>query len=186
MRIIAGRWGGRALVAPKGRATRPTSDRVREALFSILGDVAGFHVLDLFAGTGAFALEALSRGAASAVAVERARAALAVLRANARALGAEDVLDIVCTDALRFVARGRTFDLVFADPPWPDSTVVEPVLAEHAPRWVAPDGWLIVERAARMTEPSSIPGFAPPQLRRYGEAALALHRRRGSAQLERV
>src|SRR5258707_14629336 len=101
MRVIAGQWGGRRLAAPPGRATRPTSDRVREALFSILGPLDGERVLDLFAGSGALGLEALSRGAASATLVERAPAALRALRENVAALGAD--AEVVATDARSFL-----------------------------------------------------------------------------------
>src|SRR3954469_1377568 len=87
MRVIAGAWKGRTLKAPPGQATRPTSDRVREALFSILGDIQGFRVLDLYAGSGALGIEALSRGAAEAIFVESARRAADAVRANLRAVG---------------------------------------------------------------------------------------------------
>ncbi len=89
MRVIAGRYGGRELVAPRGRATRPTSDRVREALFSILADVGGARVLDLFAGSGALAIEALSRGAAQATLVDSGAGAVAAIKGNLEALGIE-------------------------------------------------------------------------------------------------
>src|SRR5215208_7039866 len=120
MRVIAGTYGGRRLQAPSGTDTRPTADRVREALFSILGArVDGARVLDLFAGSGALGLEALSRGAAGVTFVERAPAALRVLRANLAALGAD--AEIVPSDALRWLgaasAASRQYDLVFLDPP---------------------------------------------------------------------
>jgi 16S rRNA (guanine966-N2)-methyltransferase len=123
MRVVAGAYGGRRLRAPRGQTTRPTSDRVREALFSTLGDaVAGAHVLDLFAGSGALGIEALSRGAADAVFVERDAAVAAVLRANLRVLGIDATVHV--GDASRFV-RDRlpdptmpVFDLVLCDPPY--------------------------------------------------------------------
>src|SRR3954447_25917649 len=105
MRIVAGRWGGRTLHAPRGRNTRPTSDRVREALFSILGPLEGERVLDLFAGSGALGLEALSRGAASATLVERERAALRVLRENVAELAAD--AEVVSADARAFLRGAR-------------------------------------------------------------------------------
>lgn len=176
MRIIAGRWGGRVLEAPRGRETRPTPDRVREALFSILGDLEGSAVLDLFAGTGAVALEALSRGAARAVCVERARAPLACLRSNAQALCAP--LDVRPEDALRFLARTpEPFDLVFADPPWAQ---VERVLSEAGPLvagWVRSGGRFVLERSARDAPPPRLPGFEFPSARRYGDAALLFYER---------
>src|SRR3954464_12918408 len=101
MRIIAGRLGGRTLVAPHGRGTRPTSDRVREALFSILGDLSGAEVLDLYAGTGALGLEAISRGAARATFVERARPALVALRANIDKLGVSSQCEVLTTTVER-------------------------------------------------------------------------------------
>lgn len=121
MRIVAGQYGGRRLVAPKGDIARPTQDRVREAWFSILGqEVQEARVLDLFAGSGALGLEALSRGAASVEFVEMARPSLLALEANIEALGVRDVAKIRKGDALKFaeaVVPG-TYDLVFADPPY--------------------------------------------------------------------
>src|SRR5437763_2820706 len=123
MRVIAGTYGGRRLVAPRGAATRPTADRVREALFSALGDVSELTVLDLFAGSGALGIEALSRGAATATFVERGRPALAALRANLEALRVE--AEVVPGDAAAFVRNaardGRAYDLVFVDPPYRDT-----------------------------------------------------------------
>src|SRR5215213_10048548 len=114
MRIVAGRHKGRRLRAPAGAGTRPTADRVREALFSILGSIDGLRVLDLYAGSGALGLEALSRGAASATFVESARPALAAIRANLDAVGEE--ADVVASDAIKWLraAGGReaVYDLV--------------------------------------------------------------------------
>jgi 16S rRNA (guanine966-N2)-methyltransferase len=144
VRIVAGRFGGRSLVAPRGHATRPTSDRVREALFSILGAplLEGARVLDLFAGSGALAIEALSRGAAEAVLVDSSAAAVAAIRRNLATVGAE--AEVRREDALTYL-RGasrdaRQYDLVFLDPPYRHanalgrelSTVLGPVLASHA------------------------------------------------------
>lgn len=121
MRVIAGKYGGRELVAPKGRSTRPTSDRVREALFSILGEgVVGARVLDLFAGSGALAIEALSRGAQEATLVDSARGAVEAVRRNLGALGIE--AEVVHSPAMRFLQGARNvarqYDLVFVDPPY--------------------------------------------------------------------
>ncbi len=127
MRVIAGRFGGRRLAAPRGAATRPTADRVREALFSMLGSLDGASVLDLFAGTGALGIEALSRGAAQAVFVERDRLALSALRANLAALGlgaegGEPQVQVRARDAVAAlggaIEQGETYDLVFLDPPY--------------------------------------------------------------------
>lgn len=121
MRIVAGSWGGRRLQAPPGRQTRPTTDRVREAWMSaVQGEIDGARVLDLFAGSGALGLEALSRGAARATFVENAPAALRALRANLASLGAEARATVVRSDALRYAAglEAGAFDLAFADPPY--------------------------------------------------------------------
>jgi 16S rRNA (guanine966-N2)-methyltransferase len=142
MRVIAGEFGGRKLVAPEGRATRPTSDRVREALFSILGDVSGARVLDLFAGSGALAVEALSRGAAAATLVDSAQTAIDVIRRNLETLGIG--AEVVRRPALRFLQAAsdgaRQYDLVFVDPPYRQASTfgreltaaLRPVLAGHA------------------------------------------------------
>jgi 16S rRNA (guanine966-N2)-methyltransferase len=142
MRVIAGSQRGRALAAPKGRATRPTSDRVREAVFSILGDVDGAVVLDLYAGSGALAIEALSRGAAAATLVDSAPAAVAAIRRNLAALGlAAHVRRQDVRAFLRTAPDGAPqYDLVFLDPPYRHpselgaqlSTALEPVLAVGA------------------------------------------------------
>ena len=105
MRVIGGQWRGRTLVAPRGRDTRPTADRVREALFSILGDVAGERVLDLFAGSGALAIEALSRGASEATLVDSSPAAVAVIRRNLAALGVD--AEVVRQRASVYLERAR-------------------------------------------------------------------------------
>jgi 16S rRNA (guanine966-N2)-methyltransferase len=120
VRVVAGSHRGRSLVTPKGRDTRPTSDKVREALFSILGDVAGLRVLDLFAGSGALAIEALSRGAAEATLVDRSAPAIAAIRSNLMALQLQ--AEVRRLPALAFLraarARRRQYDLVFLDPPY--------------------------------------------------------------------
>ena len=118
MRVVAGELGGRRLHAPAGGATRPTADKVREALFSIVGDIEGARVLDLFAGSGALGIEALSRGAADATFVERAGPAVAAIRRNLLELGLEG--DVRRGDVARFLKRAAgepPFDLVFCDPP---------------------------------------------------------------------
>ena len=142
MRVIAGIYGGRELVAPRGRTTRPTSDRVREALFSILGDVSEARVLDLFAGSGALAIEALSRGAAEATLVDSSAAAVAAIRRNLDRLGIE--ASVRRAKALAFLERARgsgaDYDLVFLDPPYRHasslsaelSAALGPVLAAEA------------------------------------------------------
>src|SRR6059058_633888 len=121
MRIVAGTWGGRTIQAPPGRATRPTTDRVREAWMSTVApELPGARVLDLFAGSGALGLEALSRGAAHCTFIEQDAKALAALRANIDALKAADRTDVFRTDALKFAAAlaPAAFDVAFADPPY--------------------------------------------------------------------
>jgi 16S rRNA (guanine966-N2)-methyltransferase len=120
VRVIAGTYRGRPLVAPRGNATRPTADRVREALFSTLGDMSGLEVLDLFAGSGALAIEALSRGAASATLVDSAASAITAIRRNLETLGmTADVRAASATAFLRTArSHGRQYDLVFLDPPY--------------------------------------------------------------------
>ena len=172
MRIIAGRYGRRLLESPQGLEVRPTADRVREALFSALGSrgaVEGARVLDLFAGTGALALEALSRGAASAVLVEQHPKALAALTANVRTLGADAT--VVRGDALAWLARrpSEPFDLIFADPPY--ALLELPALPERVRPHLAPDGLFVLEHDARHRF-----GDAPGLLltRTYGRTVVSL------------
>jgi 16S rRNA (guanine966-N2)-methyltransferase len=184
MRITGGRFRSRPLRAPRGRETRPTSDRVREALFGILaaaGAVGGARVLDLYAGTGALALEALSRGAARAVLVEASREALAALRANVAALGVQGEALVVAADvrgAVARLARRGPFDLVLADPPWAlvDAGEAGDVLAGLAGRGAfAPAATLVLEHAAR-SAPPAIPGLVRAGTRRYGDTALSFYK----------
>jgi 16S rRNA (guanine966-N2)-methyltransferase len=146
LRIIAGKWRGRSLEAPPGLATRPTGDRVRETLFSMLASRLGsfddLRVADLFAGSGALGLEALSRGAAHATFVEREASAAAFIRRNADTLGA--TAQVIPGSALA-LPRSDPFDLIFADPPYAPgagTAVVEAVLKAE---WLAPGGWISVE-----------------------------------------
>lgn len=177
MRVIAGTLGGRRLVAPRGLATRPTTDRVREALFSALGSVAGARVLDLYAGTGALGIEALSRGAASAVFVESARPALAALRENLRSLDLASVTRVVGEPVGRAVARlaaeagaSPPFDLVFADPPYDDVDAALDALEGLLPV-LAPDARIVLEHATRRP-PRAPAALAPGRARTYGDTTL--------------
>lgn len=148
MRIIAGAWRGRAIAAPAGEATRPTADRVRETLFSMLvsrlGSFDELRVADLFAGSGALGLEALSRGAASATFVESDAKAAAVIRRNAEKLGAGDRVRVLGGSALA-LARADPFDLIFVDPPYAPDSGSAAVRAVLATGWLAPGGWMSVE-----------------------------------------
>jgi 16S rRNA (guanine966-N2)-methyltransferase len=151
MRVIAGTHRGRELVAPKGRATRPTSDRVREALFSILGDVTGLKVLDLFAGSGALAIEALSRGAAKVTLVDSARPAVAAIRRNLEVLGME--AEVVPQPAARFLQAalrdGREYDLVFLDPPYRHASTLGRELTSALTPILAADARVVAESDRR-------------------------------------
>jgi 16S rRNA (guanine966-N2)-methyltransferase len=177
MRVIAGSHGGRRLKAPSGRRTRPTSDRVREALFAMLGPLDGEHVLDLFAGTGALGIEALSRGAGRAVFVERDAAAAGVLSENLAALGiAPEQSELRRGDAQAAVRsareRAEAYDLIFIDPPYGQARLWGPRLSEALPAVLAPEGRIVLESDRR--EPLTI---AAPILteRRYGDTSITIH-----------
>jgi 16S rRNA (guanine966-N2)-methyltransferase len=150
VRIIAGQWRGRRLQSPPGVATRPTADRVRETLFSMLasrlGSFEDLRVADLFAGSGALGLEALSRGAAFATFVENDAKAAAAIRANTAELGALDRVQILGSSALS-LPKSEPFDLVFADPPYAAGSGTAAVRAVTAVGWLAPGGWMAVETA---------------------------------------
>ncbi|MGB1841640.1 MAG: 16S rRNA (guanine(966)-N(2))-methyltransferase RsmD [Longimicrobiales bacterium] len=167
MRIIAGQWKGHGLRPLKGRDVRPTTDRVREAWMSAMGgSVAGAHVVDLFAGSGALGLEALSRGAASVVFVERARGALSVIRQNVQLLGAENETTIVSDDVFRFLKRlDEPFDLALADPPYGRGDAVA-LVERFVDEPFANELWL--EHPVR----ESLPLPEGARTRRYGDTAL--------------
>ena len=145
MRIIAGKFRGRKLSCPKV-VTRPTLDRVREALFSILGDLSDLNVIDFYAGSGALGLEALSRGAASATFVEKDAAAIKVIRDNAAALGADRRIQTIGGSALA-LPRAEPFDIIFADPPYGPDAGTAAFRAITAAGWLAAGGWCSVETA---------------------------------------
>jgi 16S rRNA (guanine966-N2)-methyltransferase len=179
MRIIAGQWRGRALLAPPGESTRPTSDRAREGLFSMLasrlGSFEGLRVADLFAGTGALGLEALSRGAGHCTFVERDRSALAAIERNIAKLGAEGRSE-VRPGAVERAARPREpFDLILMDPPYGQG--LEQAALERIERdsWLAEGGWISIEKGP---EALAIPeGLEIEAERRFGKARLLLLRR---------
>ena len=177
MRVVAGRLGGRRLVAPPGLRTRPATDRVRESLFSALGDaVAGAAVLDLYAGAGTLGIEAASRGAASVVFVESDRGALDALRANLASLGVEASVVGRPVEAYLASATGP-FDLVFCDPPWDFSTAaVERVLSAVA-AILAEGGVVVVSRRASDPRPIA-PGLELAADRRLGDTRITRYRRR--------
>ena len=175
MRVIAGEWRGRPLKAPPGAATRPTSDRVREALFSILAArVPEARVLDLFAGSGALGLEALSRGAASATFVDDASAAISAIKANLKAFDA--TAEVRRTDALRFLATARhdgaQYDLIFLDPPYRLAERLAPALSEALPAVLAPGAVAVAESDRRAPLALDLPLHDE---RRYGDTLIRIH-----------
>ena len=162
MRVVGGRLRGRALAAPKSRSIRPTADRLRESLFNILvhsfGDpITGARVLDLFAGTGALGIEALSRGAAFALFVDESAEARALLRENVAALGLGGVSRIFRRDATRLGPAHplQPFSLAFIDPPYGHGLAEESLVSARAGGWLLPDALIVVEEAAKSQ-------FAPP------------------------
>ncbi len=175
MRVVAGLYGGRRLVAPAGGATRPTSDRVREALFSILGEgVRGAHVLDLYAGSGALGIEALSRGAASAVFVDHGAKAIAAVRANLEALGIDAVVRRMdAAAALRpSPAPADPYDLVFLDPPYRHAAELGRELSEALAPVLARGARVVTESDRR--EPLEL-AFPLSDERRYGDTIIRIH-----------
>jgi len=182
VRIIAGRFRGQGIAAPRGLATRPTADRVREALFSILGDVEGLDVLDLFAGSGALGLEALSRGARAATFVDAGRAAVAAIRANVATLGVGDETTVIAADVgagiRRLAGAGASFGLVFCDPPYARTETGSMLESLVARGLLAPGAWIVLEHAARADAPG--PGDTPSLearfTRTYGDTALTFYR----------
>jgi 16S rRNA (guanine966-N2)-methyltransferase len=186
MRITGGTFRSRVLLAPRGRTTRPTSDRVREALFGILasaGAVEGASVVDLYAGTGALGLEALSRGAAHCAFVESGREALGVLRQNVTALGVAGKAKVIpggvgTAAVLGALVAAGPFDVALVDPPWPliDDGEVTPALASIVASGALREGALIVLERSSRTDRPSIPGCSGTEDRRYGDATLAFYK----------
>ena len=175
MRVIAGTYRGRTLKAPPGESTRPTSDRVREALFSILnGRIREARVLDLFAGSGALGLEALSRGAALATFVDTDPKAIAAVKANLDAL--KTVAEVRRNDALRFLsaapARGAQYDLVFIDPPYRLAERLAPSLSEALPAVLAPGAVAVAESDRRAPLALDLP---LQDERRYGDTLIRIY-----------
>jgi 16S rRNA (guanine966-N2)-methyltransferase len=182
VRVVAGRFGGRRLRAPPGRDTRPTSDPVREALFAMLGPLDGLRVLDLFAGSGALAIEALSRGAATATLVERDGRAVEAIRANLAALGLGDdearVVRAPARVALRDAsARGDAYDLVLLDPPYRDAPALGRELSEALPAVLAPAARVVAESHRRSPLALELPVLRE---RRYGDTLIRIHAPHGT------
>lgn len=178
MRIVAGSRKGHRIEAPRGVVTRPTGDRVREAVFSIVGSVQGATVLDLFAGSGAMGLEALSRGAARADFVESDAKACRVISENAAKLGLADVARVVRSDVVRALRntanRGTRYDLVLVDAPYDEWPRLEAPVGELLPEVVANGGLVVVETSSKV-EPD-LP-LALVTSRRYGSARITVFSR---------
>ena len=177
MRIIAGSRKGARIFAPKGLEVRPTGDRVREAVFNLIGPVDGADVLDLFAGSGALAIEALSRGASSALIIERDGRAVEVIRANLEALGlGEDEARVVhapARTALRDAsARGDAYDLVLLDPPYRDAPALGRELSQALPAVLAPAARVVTESDRRSPLDLELP---VDRERRYGDTLIRIH-----------
>ena len=175
MRVVAGTHRGRRLVAPSGRAVRPTADRVREALFAILGPLEGARALDLFAGSGALGIEALSRGAESAVFVDSDPRAVRAIRANLAGLGLEAA--VRRADALVFLRRsaaaGERYGLALVDPPYSSAPRLAGPLSELLPAILLPDARIVTESDSRRPLLLELP---LDDERRYGDTRLAFHR----------
>lgn len=176
MRIVAGKWRGRVIEAPPGQATRPTADRVRETLFSMLasrlGSFEDLRVADLFAGSGALGFEAISRGAASATFVESDAKAAAVIRRNAEKLGA--TAQVLGSSALA-LPRSQPFDLIFADPPYAAGAGTAVLQAVESAGWLASGGWISIETSrADEVDPGT---FVLDTTRVVGRARLTLLRK---------
>jgi 16S rRNA (guanine966-N2)-methyltransferase len=176
VRIIAGKWRGRTLEAPAGRGTRPTSDRVRETLFSMLSSRVGsfdeLRVADLFAGSGTLGFEALSRSAAHAVFVESDATAAAAIRRSAERLGGST--DVILSSALA-LPRTEPFDVIFADPPYAVGSGSAAVAAVMKADWLAPGGWMAVEtERGEAVDPGEL---EVDTVREIGRARLTLLRR---------
>ncbi|MGI8659815.1 MAG: 16S rRNA (guanine(966)-N(2))-methyltransferase RsmD [Thermoleophilaceae bacterium] len=174
MRVVAGRLRGRRLVMPAGAVTRPTADRVREAIFSILGDVSGLRVLDLFAGSGALGIEALSRGACELDLVDQDRCAATAIERNLSGLGLEarsHRREVVAW--LDAQPAGRTFELVFCDPPYDSAARLAAPLAERLPQILDREARIVTESHKRTPLELPLPLLRE---RTYGDTRIAVHR----------
>ena len=178
-RIIGGRVGGRRIATPRGVSTRPTSDRVREALFSAIeswcGSLSGLRFLDLYAGSGAVGLEAWSRGAGVVTMVEQDRRTASMISANARELGFKRA-EVVTAAVAGTLARipSAPYDVVFLDPPYacPDDEVAADLAALRDQDWLVPGAMVVVERGSRGLEPAWPNGFSGSREKKYGETVL--------------
>jgi 16S rRNA (guanine966-N2)-methyltransferase len=176
MRVVGGRLGGRPLLAPPGRATRPTPERVREAVFSILTEIEGARVLDLFAGSGALGIEAVSRGASELTLVDSSERALRVIRRNLRELGvaAEARRQTAAAFLQQARAAGRQYDLVFLDPPYAQAARLGSELSGLLAPVLAPGARVVAESDRRA--PLELELLTPTDERRYGDTLIRIYR----------
>lgn len=176
MRIVGGSLGGRVLRAPSGAATRPTSEKVREAVFQILGSVEDAHLLDLFAGSGALGLEALSRGAAHVTFVDSGKLAIASIRENLRVLDLEARATVVVGDAVAVARRPTTtpWRIVFIDPPYASDLATRAALALPAEN-LAPDAVIVIEHDRRNAPPDALGSLLRTDQRRYGDTHISFY-----------
>ena len=182
MRIIAGSAGGRRITAPKGHSTRPTAERVREALFSILGPpVQDARILDVFAGAGTLGLEALSRGAVRATFIDSGKPALRCLHDNCRSLGFEDSCEIVAGDALKVLRRlangGSSYHWIFIDPPYATDLAARTLLILGEGSLCAASSTVVVEHDRRQPPADKVGCLVKKDCRRYGDTELSLYTR---------
>lgn len=178
MRIVGGSLGGRVLRAPAGVDTRPTSEKVREAIFNILPDVEDMAVLDVFAGSGAVGIEALSRGALHATFFDLGKPALAAVRGNLRDLGLEPRATVVAGDSVALAARhvpARPWDLVFVDPPYRSDLATRAVLALPTER-LSRDVAIVIEHDRRNAPPETLGSLIRTDERRYGDTMVSFYR----------
>jgi 16S rRNA (guanine966-N2)-methyltransferase len=175
MRIIAGTHRSRRLVAPKGMATRPTTDRVREALFSILGPLQGTRVVDLYAGSGALGFEALSRGAEHVWFVESGKAACLVLKENAEHLALTDRCTIWQREVQRCHNEWSNLDLVLSDPPWPISAQASLAAAKVLKGALNPGARVVLGHPHRQPLPEALPGLKLEDTRNWGDSGMSFY-----------
>jgi 16S rRNA (guanine(966)-N(2))-methyltransferase RsmD len=179
MRVISGSARGRRLKTPRGRLVRPTADRVKEAIFNLIGgDWKGLSVLDLFAGSGALGIEALSRGAQEAVFVEANRRCLSILWENIRLCGFSDRARVMRVDALRFLATRRgawAFPVIFADPPYSKGLAVKCLAKVDSGRWLAPGGRMLMEHSSREILPEQGVRVSLLDKRHYGDTTISIY-----------
>lgn len=179
MRIIGGRNRGRKLKAPEGLLTRPTLDKVRGAVFNVLFDVADFSVLDLFGGSGAMAFEAMSRGAAKAVIVEKNRAAFKVINENKSTLAYGDEIELRLSDYKTALRQGDNFDLIFLDPPYQQGMLEDALVLIDEKKVLAPDGIIVAETATEHDFSCPVSSLEVVKEKQYGITKIIFLRSKG-------